>query len=95
VLPDNGKDVWTLFWHTARVKPWGVMRAVRAGVHGPEYEYTPLSDPEDPEFSEFKKKSKLGRDLRAERLIPCGKNAYALGLAKPVHDEFEVEKPFA
>jgi hypothetical protein len=95
VLPDNGRDVWTLFWHTARVKPWGVMRAVRAGAHGPEYEYIPLSDPEDPEFSQFKKKSRLGKDLRAERLIPCGKNAYAMGLAKPVHDEFEIEKPFA
>lgn len=95
ILPDNGKDVWTLFWHTARVKPWGVMRAVRMGTHGPEYSYTTLSDPEDPEFSEFRKKSRPGRELRAQRLIPCGMNAYAAGLAKIANDVFAVEKPFA
>ena len=89
VLPENqGADVWTLFMHSARVKPWGFMRPVSEGAHGPELGYRPESDPEDPAFSTWHLTAATGAELRArpERNIgspafniPLGKNAYSAG----------------
>ena len=75
VLPDNGKDVWTLFSHTPREKPWGFMRPTKEGVHGPEYTYVPQSDPEDPAMSQWYLTAPKGRELREKRRIPLGRNA--------------------
>ncbi len=75
VLPDNGKDVWTLFSHTPREKPWGFMRPIKEGVHGPEYTYVPQSDPEDPAMSQWYLTAPKGRELREKRRIPLGRNA--------------------
>lgn len=92
VLPaDKSHDVWTLFMHTERVKPWGVMRALCRGRHGPIWQYAPKSQPEDPGFSTWHLRAPTGRELRADPSlnidgpafdIPLGKNAYAVGLAE-------------
>ena len=77
VLPDNGRDVWTLFIHTARVQPWGFLRKVGNGEAGfGKYEYTAESEPNDPAFSDWHLHEPKGRELRA-RLpqIPLGQSA--------------------
>ncbi len=90
VLPENeGADVWTLFFHTPRVKPWGFLRSVRAGQHGPEMAYVPHSEPDDPAFSRWHLSAPSGRALRRDPArnvgggpafdIPLGRNAYSAG----------------
>jgi hypothetical protein len=82
VLPENGKDVWTLFVHSARVKPWGFLRASATDRHGPRYEYRPESHAEDPAYSDWSK-DESGKRLRESGKmfpIPLGMNAYAVGL---------------
>jgi len=82
VLPPNGRDVWTLFIHSARVRPWGFLRAVAHDKHGPRFEYRPESSLGDPAFSDWSR-DLTGAQLRAAgRMfeIPLGKNAYAAGL---------------
>ena len=91
VLPESqGADVWTLFFHTARVKPWGFLRASRAGKHGLGLAFVPESDPHDPAFSTWHLRAPSGRQLRRDLSlniagpafdIPLGKNAYSAGLA--------------
>lgn len=91
VLPDNAShDVWTLFVHTGRCKPWGVLRAVARGQHGPVMAYEPRSMPTDPAFSNWHLRAPIGKVLRAHPElnidgvpafdIPLGLNAYAAGL---------------
>lgn len=93
VLPENeGRDVWTLFIHTARVKPWGFLRPSAEGKHGPVMTYAPESNAEDPAFSEWHKTAPTGAQLRQNPAlnigggpafdIPLGMNAYSAGLAK-------------
>lgn len=92
VLPENeGRDVWTLFFHTERVKPWGFLRPTLAGQHGPVMTYAPESEPNDPAFSKWHVNAPKGAELRAfpERNIggpafniPLGKNAYSTGYAQ-------------
>lgn len=77
VLPQNGRDVWTLFTHTARVKPWGLFRK-----HESHVEWKNMSEPGDPAFSDWSKDSTAGQ-LREKGLlfnIPPGKNAYGAGI---------------
>lgn len=84
VLPREAPhDVWTLFCHVPRTKPWGFLRASRQGVHGPVFEYTPQSDPSDPALSDWHKTAPTGRLLRElspHAQVPLGQNAYAAGL---------------
>lgn len=82
VLPPNGRDVWTLFIHSERVRPWGFLRAVEPDQHGPKFEYRPESSPGDPAFSDWSR-DLTGAQLRAAgRMfdIPLGMNAYSAGL---------------
>lgn len=89
VLPEaQGRDVWTLFTHTARVKPWGFLRATSRGRHGPVMTYEPQSDPQDPGFSNWHLKAPTGAALRRQPElnlsgpafhIPLGQNAYSAG----------------
>lgn len=73
VLPDNGKDVWTIFVHSPRVRPWGFLRpndAIGEGVHA----YIPQSDKDDPPFSNWHLTAKKAKELRELiRNIPAGK----------------------
>ena len=88
VLPDNGKDVWTLFAHSARVKPWGMLRATALDKHGPRYEYRPESSQDDPAYSDWSK-DLTGAQLRAAGKmfsIPLGMNAYSAGLLEYPED---------
>jgi hypothetical protein len=77
VLPDNGKDVWTLFMHTARVQAWGFLRpagddASGLGVHV----YHPESDPNDPAFSSWHLTEPKGHEMRKRFAeIPTGQAA--------------------
>ena len=92
VLPEStGADVWTLFLHTPRVKPWGAVRTVEQGRHGPVLRYEPQSDPSDPTHSNWHLRAPTGRALRADPGrniagpafdIPLGMNAYSAGLAR-------------
>ncbi|KWU23350.1 hypothetical protein [Burkholderia cenocepacia] len=93
VLPEHAThDVWTVFAHTRRRKPWGVLRAVARGLHGPLWQYTPKSLPTDPAFSTWHLTAPTGKALRAQPSlnidgcaafnIPLGLNAYAVGLAQ-------------
>lgn len=82
VLPDNGRDVWTLFFHTARRQPWGFMRPNGKETHGACYEYVAVSKANDPAFSDWSN-DVSGAELRRRSdafAIPRGKNAYAIGL---------------
>lgn len=91
VLPKHAQhDVWTLFFHTARNRPWGALRPIANGVHGPILRYDPLSDPTDPAFSNWHLTAPRGAALRKDPSlnirgpafsIPLGQNAYAAGLA--------------
>ena len=83
VLPDNGKDVWTMFFHTPRVKPWGFLRPSKESKHGPEYTYIPQSDPEDPQMSQWYKTAPTGAELRLKRKIPLGQNAAQWSASNP------------
>lgn len=90
VLPNNGKDVWTLFFHTPRSQPWGTLRPVDgevldADVPGvlatKEYAYVVHSEPEDPAFSTWYKTAPKGRELRKTRpQIPLGLSAAGAGM---------------
>ena len=72
VLPGQ-QDVWTLFLHTARVKPWGFLRPEPTALPGAPARYVDQSRPEDPPFSQWHRRAPAGRVLRArERLIPLG-----------------------
>lgn len=75
VLPDNGRDVWTLFMHAPRTKAWGFLRPARQGPHGPEFLYEPQSGPDDPAFSTWYKTAPTGAELRRRRMIPTGCSA--------------------
>lgn len=91
ILPEHtGADVWTLFFHTPRVKPWGFLRPTKAGQHGPVMTYEPHSAPEDPLFSRWHEEAPRGLALRGNLAlnsqgpafrIPLGQNAYQAGLA--------------
>ena len=92
VLPEaEGRDVWTLFLHTPRVKPWGFLRPTSQGRHGPVMTYAPESDFEDPAFSQWHLTAPKGAQLRVDGSlnlgggpafnIPLGMNAYSAGLA--------------
>lgn len=84
VLPHHAPhDVWTLFSHVPRTKPWGFLRASAKGAHGPVFEYLPQSEPDDPGLSSWHLTAPKGRDLRATNTaisIPLGRNAYAVGV---------------
>lgn len=84
VLPQEAPhDVWTLFSHVPRTKPWGFLRASAKGSHGPVFEYTPQSEPDDPGLSNWHLTAPTGSQLRAsgEHIqIPLGQNAYAAGV---------------
>lgn len=83
VLPHHAShDVWTLFMHVPRTKPWGFLRAVAKGLHGPVFEYRPQSEPNDPALSTWHLTAPKARELRkqAEFQVPLGMNAYAAGL---------------
>jgi hypothetical protein len=92
VLPENdGRDVWTLFIHTGRVKPWGFLRPTAKGQHGSVMTYAPESEPTDPTFSEWHLTAPTGARLREDPSlnkgipafnIPLGQNAYSAGYAK-------------
>jgi hypothetical protein len=92
VLPEEaGADVWTLFFHTPRVKPWGAVRPCGQGRHGPILRYEPQSDPGDPALSTWHLRAPKGRELRADPSrningpafdIPLGQNAYSAGFAR-------------
>ena len=81
VLPNNGKDVWTIFFHTPRVKPWGFLRVTSQVDNGSVLEYVPESSKEDPAFSDWSK-DRCGREVRAAQSHPIapGNNAYSQGL---------------
>lgn len=91
VLPEHaGHDVWTLFFHTPRIKPWGFLRPTAAGRHGAQMTYTPQSAPDDPAFSDWHRTAPDGRTLRTEPSrnvsgpafdVPLGKNAYSAGFS--------------
>ena len=83
VLPHHAPhDVWTLFLHVPRSKPWGFLRAFAKGADGPLYQYTPQSEPDDPALSSWHLTAPKGRDVRkaAAIQIPLGMNAYAAGV---------------
>lgn len=68
-LPDNGKDVWTVFFHTARVRPWGFLRPADNG----KFLFTPESAAGDPAFSTWHLTAPTANQLRQSiRSIPCG-----------------------
>ena len=89
VLPEaTGADVWTLFLHSPRVKPWGAIRPTGSGRHGPVLRYEPQSDPADPTHSTWHRQAPTGRALRADPSrnvngpafdIALGMNAYSAG----------------
>lgn len=71
------RDVWTIFIHTARVRPWGFIRSLGAEGSGSDLVYSPESKPDDPAFSDWSQ-DRTGRDLRRTiRHIPAGLNARA------------------
>ncbi len=83
VLPHHAPhDVWTLFCHVPRTKPWGFLRAAAKGQHGPVFQYLPQSEPNDPALSDWHLTALKGKELRerAEYHVPLGQNAYAAGL---------------
>ena len=91
VLPEHtGKDVWTIFFHTARVKPWGFLRPVAQSSHGDAMAYIPQSEPDDPAFSRWHESALSGAQLRVHPeknfggahaiQVPFGKNAYSAGI---------------
>jgi hypothetical protein len=93
VIPEHAThDIWSLFIHTERCKPWGVLRAIARGSHGPLWQYAPKSLPTDPAFSTWHERAPTGKALRdnpslnidgiAAFNIPLGLNAYAAGLAQ-------------
>jgi hypothetical protein len=88
VLPDNGKDVWTLFMHTARVQPWGFLRPAGDAANGlGAYVYQSESDPKDPAFSTWHLTEPKGRELRQRFAeIPMGQSAPA-GMVRPTGRE--------
>ena len=89
VLPEStGRDVWTLFFHSPRVRPWGTIRPTSKGQHGPVMTYSPQSEPDDPAFSKWHLTAPRGAALRADLSlnisgpafnVPLGKNAYTAG----------------
>lgn len=90
VLPEQqGHDVWTLFFHTPRIKPWGFLRPTAQGQHGAVMTYEPQSDPQDAGLSSWHKSAPTGAALRENPAlnisgpafnIPLGQNAYSAGL---------------
>lgn len=85
VLPDDGRDCWTLFFHTPRRQSWGTLRRVDGKVlaadepgvlQSAQYDYVVQSEPEDPAFSTWYKTAPKGRELRkTRRQIPLGLSA--------------------
>jgi hypothetical protein len=86
VLPHEAPhDVWTLFAHVPRSKPWGFLRASARGSHGPVFQYLPQSEPDDPGLSSWHLTAPKGRALREQfpqDQVPLGMNAYAHGTLK-------------
>jgi hypothetical protein len=85
VLPSHAAhDVWTLFMHVPRTKPWGFLRASAQGAHGPVFQYLPQSEPSDPALSLWHLTAPTGAQLRAksDMPVPLGMNAYAAGYLK-------------
>ena len=94
VLPEAaGADVWTLFFHTARVKDWGILHpAESTGESAAAMRFEVLSEPGDPAHSRWHRHAPTGRELRADPSrnvdgapafdIPLGRNAYSAGLAR-------------
>lgn len=79
VLPDNGRDVWTLFFHTERKRPWGFFRKSEKTSN---LEFVPASFGDDPPFSDWSKNIS-GKELRKQTEfynIPVNKNAYSSGI---------------
>lgn len=73
VLPDNGKDVWTLFSHSPREKGWGFIKPIDATRPELGHYVTEEAKPTDPAFSNWHLTAPKGRDLRkVERQIPLG-----------------------
>jgi hypothetical protein len=73
VLPDNGRDVWTLFSHSPRVRDWGFLRPIDSADKSLGYKYVAESAPEDPAFSTWHLTAPTGRKLRkTRREIPLG-----------------------
>lgn len=77
VLPENGRDVWTLFVHSPRVKNWGFLRPVTTVAEGTGptlYTYSQEASPHDPPFSDWSRYPR-GQVLRdTVRRIPLGMN---------------------
>lgn len=72
VLPDNGKDVWTIFFHSPRVRPWGFLRKATPESE-PDLQIE--SAPNDPAFSTWHLTAPTADVLRRTvRHIPCGLN---------------------
>jgi hypothetical protein len=75
VLPDNGLDVWTMFTHTPRVRPWGILRPDDATNENSSLVFSLKSIPEDPSFSDWYKFAPNGKELRKTGFqIPLGKS---------------------
>ena len=93
VLPDNGKDVWTLFMHTARVQPWGFLRAVDNTPAGSATcVYRSESEPNDPAFSSWHLTEPKAHEMRKKYLeIPLGTSAPA-GAIRPTGREHTESK---
>lgn len=94
VLPEAaGADVWTLFFHTPRVRDWGILHPPASGGDGGSaLRFEVLSEPGDPALSHWHRKAPTGRELRADPGrnvdgapafdIPLGRNAYSAGLTR-------------
>ena len=92
ILPDNGKDVWTLFFHTERTRPWGFFRSSEKSdaIRPQKLEFVPASFGEDPPFSDWSK-NKKGAQLRSQPGfydIPRNKNAYSSGFLSYPKDAY-------
>lgn len=83
VLPHHAPhDVWTVFMHVPRTKPWGFLRATSKGAHGSIFQYVPVSDPGDPGLSFWHLTAPKAEELRRQnhQQVPLGLNAYSAGL---------------
>lgn len=79
----DGADVWTLFVHSPRRQSWGRFHPLPGCRSWDDFEHQQFrvaSAPGgDPPLSDWSGRPP-GAQLRREREIPCGANAYAAGL---------------